>query len=555
MKSTTNPQIKRLSWPALPLHDPDLRVCGWDERAMNSGRAIGLLVRPGVVDRHPREGRLRFAVCGLRFTLPRSMASSSQSQIAAAGLALGDPKSQIPMDLMLGVSGLRGTIGGSLRPETVMRFASAYATYLKQNESPANGTHFVIAFGRDSRPSGPFVRDAAAAALVAAGVQVIDLDVATTPGVELMVKHLGCDAGMIATASHNPIIWNGIKLLNRQGMAPPPAAVAKIKALYDAGETSYVPVFDLCKPTSNSETNARHVKTILDYLDVNGISSKRFKVVLDSVNGAGCVSTMTMLSKLGCQVVHLYGEPTGQFGHEPEPTEKNLTHLAEEVKRQKAHVGFAQDPDADRLAIVDEHGVYIGEEYTLALCSKYVLSKKPGGIAVANLSTSRMIDDVAAAHGGRVIRTPVGEANGIDTMLRENAVVGGEGNGGVIDPRIVPGRDSLTAIAYMLALMTRENKTVSELVNSIPRYVIIKDKFECKREDANRAVEAVKAAFANEKCDTQDGIRIDWPDSWVHARPSNTEPIMRIIAEAPSRDVAQARITAVKTIVDRTLGR
>jgi phosphomannomutase len=457
--------------------------------------------------------------------------------------------------LMLGVSGLRGVVGASLTPDVVSRFASAYATYLKRNEKPANGSHFVLAFGRDTRPSGPFVRDAAVATLAASGIEVIDLDIATTPGVELMVRHLNADAGMIATASHNPIIWNGIKLLNRQGMAPPPAAVKQIKAIFEASETSYVPVSVLKPVRTNGETAAKHVRTIGELVDVMAIASKRFKVVLDSVNGAGCVSTMTLLSKLGCVVKHLHGEPTGQFAHEPEPTAANLTGLCEEVRKQKAHVGFAQDPDADRLAIVDEHGNYIGEEYTLALCSKYVLSKKPGGLAVANLSTSRMIDDVAAAHGGRVLRTPVGEANVIDAMLANGAVVGGEGNGGVIDPRVVPGRDSLTAIAYMLALMTRENKTVSELVASMPRYEIIKDKFECRREDADRAVAALKQAFAGEKFDEQDGLRIDWPDAWVHARASNTEPIMRIIAEAPTRAAAQQRIDSVKRVVDATLGR
>ncbi|MFT3787193.1 MAG: phosphoglucosamine mutase [Tepidisphaeraceae bacterium] len=455
--------------------------------------------------------------------------------------------------LMLGVSGLRGTVGETLTPDVVIRFANAYATYLRENEKPANGTHFRLVFGRDTRPSGTIVRDAAFAALTASGFEVIDLDIATTPAVELMTRQLNADAGMIATASHNPIIWNGVKLLTRAGMAPPPAAVTKIKALFDAQANSYVTVDRVIKPTTNTEANARHVRAITDLIDVNGIASKRFKVVLDSVNGAGCVSTMTLLSKLGCVVKHLHGEPTGQFAHEPEPTAANLVGLCDEVKKQKAAIGLAQDPDADRLAIVDEHGNYIGEEYTLALCSKFLLSKKAGGIAVANLSTSRMIDDIAAQYGGRVIRTPVGEANVIDTMLRENAVVGGEGNGGVIDPRVVPGRDSLTAIAYMLALMTRENKSVSELVASIPRYEIIKDKFDCKREDAERAVTACKAAFAGERFDTQDGLRIDWSDGWVHARASNTEPIMRIIGEAPTKELARLRIDAVRKVVDAAL--
>jgi len=292
---------------------------------------------------------------------------------------------------------------------------------------------------------------------------------------------------------------------------------------------------------------------VMEHIDVLGISTKRFKVVVDSVNGAGCITSATLLSKLGCQLVHINDKPDGQFPHEPEPTAQNLTALAAEVKRQRAHIGFAQDPDADRLAIIDENGTYIGEEYSLALAARWVLGKKPGGIAAANLSTSRMLDDIAAKYGGRVVRTPVGEANVIQAMLRENATIGGEGNGGVIDPRIVPGRDSLVGMAYVLSLMAETGKSIGQLVAELPRYEIVKTKFECRREDADRAVEAIKAEFTKEKVDTQDGIRIDWEASWVHARPSNTEPIMRIIAEAPDRATADQRIAAVQSVVDRVL--
>jgi phosphomannomutase len=313
-------------------------------------------------------------------------------------------------------------------------------------------------------------------------------------------------------------------------------------------------VQDLVQPVKNGETHALHVKRVMERVDVLGISSKRFKVVLDSVNGAGCVATATLLNKLGCQVIHLNATPNGQFAHEPEPTAQNLTALADEVRRQRAAVGFAQDPDADRVAIVDENGTYIGEEYSLALAAQLVLSKKPGAVAAANLSTSRMIDDIAAKFGGRVLRTPVGEANVVQAMLAGGATIGGEGNGGVIDPRIVPGRDSLVGMAYVLQLMASTGKTVSQLVAELPRYEIVKTKFECRREDANRAVEAVKQAFAKEKVDTQDGVRIDWAQAWVHARPSNTEPIMRIIAEAPDRAEAERRVAEVQRVVDQALG-
>ena len=454
--------------------------------------------------------------------------------------------------LMIGVSGMRGTVGGTLTPPVISRMAAAFAVYLRQNVAPANGTHLRVVFGRDSRPSGAWVRDAAASALTASGVEVIDLDIVTTPGVAMMVKHLNADAGVIATASHNPIQWNGLKFLNAQATALPPEQAERIKALYDAGATDWVRVEKLAQPRRNTETHALHVKRVLEYVDVLGISSKRFKVVLDSVNGAGCVTGATLLSKLGCQLIHLNATPDGQFPHEPEPTAANLTQLAGEVKRQRAAVGFAQDPDADRLAIVDENGTYIGEEYSLALAARLILAKKPG-VTAANLSTSRMLDDIAAKYGGRVARTPVGEANVVQAMLRDGAIIGGEGNGGVIDTRIVPGRDSLVGMAYVLQLMAETGKTMSQLVAELPRYEIVKTKFECRREDANRAVEAIKLEFAHERVDVQDGIRIDWENSWVHARPSNTEPIMRIIAEAPDRAAAEARIAAVRAVVDRVL--
>jgi phosphomannomutase len=455
--------------------------------------------------------------------------------------------------LMIGVSGMRGTVGGTLTPPVVSRMASAFAAWLHQGGSPANGKHYRVVFGRDSRPSGAWVRDAAAAALIASGVELIDLDVVTTPGVAMMVKHLGADAAMIATASHNPIQWNGLKLLNRDAVALPPEHANAVKKRYDEGATNFVRVQDLVPPVKNNETHALHVKRVLERVDVLGISSKRFKVVLDSVNGAGCVATATLLNKLGCQLVHMNNTPDGQFAHEPEPTAQNLTTLSDEVRRQRAAVGFAQDPDADRVAVVDENGTYIGEEFSLALAVKLILSKKPGGVTAANLSTSRMIDDIAAQHGGRVIRTAVGEANVVQAMLAHNATIGGEGNGGVIDPRIVPGRDSLVGMAYVLQLMAGTGKTVSQLVAELPRYEIVKTKFECRREDANRAVEALKKAFASEKVDTQDGIRIDWDRAWVHARPSNTEPIMRIIAEAPDRAEAERRVAEVQAVVDRVL--
>jgi len=368
----------------------------------------------------------------------------------------------------------------------------------------------------------------------------------------MMVRHLNADAGIIATASHNPIEWNGLKFVNRDAVAPPAPEAQAIVDFYHDSRSAYVPVEELIVPRHDTQTHALHVKRVLEHVDVLGISSKRYKVVLDSVNGAGCVSTATLLSKLGCQLVHLNGSPDGRFPHEPEPTEKNLASLTDDVRRHHAAVGFAQDPDADRLAIVDEAGTYIGEEYSLALCAKWILSRRPG-VTVTNLSSSRMLDDIAAACNSQVIRTPVGEANVVQAMVAHNAVIGGEGNGGVIDPRIVSGRDSLVGMAYVLQLMAATNLSISQLVAQIPRYQIVKTKFPCRREEANRVVAALKSRFASERIDAQDGIRIDWPRAWLHARPSNTEPIMRIIAEAPDRPTAENLIADAQSVVQETL--
>ncbi len=455
--------------------------------------------------------------------------------------------------LMIGVSGMRGTIGGSLTPRVVQRMSGAFAAWLKQR---CGDRRPVVVFGRDSRPSGMWVRDTVLGTLTAAGIEVIDLAVVTTPAVAIMVQHLKADAGVVATASHNPIEWNGLKFLTDRSVAPPPEDVAAIREFYDDEVLPTVSVEQLASPQHDPTAHAVHIKKVLDRVDVLGISTQAFKVVVDSVNGAGCVSCATLLSKLGVRLVHMHNTPNGQFPHEPEPTEANLQGLCEEVRRQKAAVGFAQDPDADRLAIVDENGRYIGEEYTLALAAKFVLGKKKGQNAVAgtNQSTSRMLNDIAAENGATVVRSAVGEANVINAMLENDAVIGGEGNGGVIDPRIVPGRDSLVAMAYVLQLMAESGKTLSELVAEIPSYVIVKDKLPLpKKEDAEPAIDLVAKKYDNENIDTSDGLRVDWPDGWVSVRASNTEPILRIIAEAPERDAAEARVSEVRKIVEASL--
>ena len=450
--------------------------------------------------------------------------------------------------LMIGVSGMRGIIGGSLTPAVVARMAAAFAVFVKKNPSVGGDRHHVVV-GRDSRPSGTFVRDVVTGVLTASGLDVVDLGVVTTPGTAMMTKHRGADAGVVVTASHNPVQWNGLKFLRHDAVTLPPADAAELRRLYDDGASTYARIGDVRPSTSDSQSHALHVRRVLERIDVLGVSTKRFKVVVDSVNGAGGVTSATLLSKLGTRLIHLNDTPDGRFPHEPEPTAANLTGLCEEVARQRADVGFAQDPDADRLAIVDERGRYVGEEYTLALCALHILRKKPGATIVANLSTSRMIDDIASKHGGTVVRTPVGEANVIQKMLEIGSVVGGEGNGGVIDPRVVPGRDSLVAMAYVLQLMADTGLALSELVAQIPSYAIVKDKLPlAAKEDAGPVLDAVSEHFRDENQNAEDGLRVDWPDGWVSVRASNTEPILRIIAEAPTEAAARARIAEVRRV-------
>ncbi|MFW6154658.1 MAG: phosphoglucosamine mutase [Planctomycetota bacterium] len=446
--------------------------------------------------------------------------------------------------LMVSVSGIRGQIGRTLTPEVAARFGAAFGTML--------GAGTTVVVGRDSRPSGPMIRSAVISGLLACGVKVIDLGLVTTPGVALMTRERNADGGVVITASHNPIEWNGIKFLRPNGLALSVDGAAELKRIWATGDYAYVAPAACGTETTDDSTHATHIARVLAIVDADAVAGRRFKVVLDSVNGAGCVGTARLLEQLGCEVVAMNAEPTGVFAHTPEPTEANLTDLCAETARRGAAVGFAQDPDADRLALVDERGTYIGEEYTLALCAAYVLSKRSGS-AAANLSTSRMIDDIAARHGGAVFRTPVGEANVAGRMLAEGCIIGGEGNGGIIDPRVVPVRDSMVGIALILAQLTETGKTLSALVDEIPRYAMIKTKFPCPAGAAPKVAAAAREHYAARKgaaFNDSDGLRIDLPAGWVHVRASNTEPIMRIIAEAPQRDAAEALVEEVRAIAE-----
>lgn len=425
------------------------------------------------------------------------------------------------MALMVSVSGVRGIVGQTLTPAVALEFAQAYGTLL-------GGGRLVL--GRDSRPSGPLFEAAAAAGLLATGCEVTHIGLVMTPTAGHAIRAGGYAGGLIITASHNPHQWNGLKFLDDLGVAPDPQRARRIADIRAAAEYRLIDS-GFTAPRVDTEAGTRHVQAVRDACEVDLASLRGLRVVLDSINGAGCVHTPAFLSQLGCELIHINGEPHGDFAHPPEPIREHLDGLCEAVRAHGAAVGFAQDPDADRLAIVDEKGRYIGEEYTLALATQFVLSRRPGLVAT-NLSTSRMVDDVAARFGTRVLRTPVGESHVARAMLAEGCVIGGEGNGGVIDPRVCYVRDSLSAMSLILQFMAATGRSISQLVADLPRYALVKQKMELPGERMGAATEAIARAFADQRPSTVDGVRIDFREGWVHVRASNTEPILRVIAEA-----------------------
>ncbi len=453
-------------------------------------------------------------------------------------------------ELIISVSGMRGIVGENLTPAIAAEYGCAFGSFLKGG---AGGPRPSVCVGRDSRVSGQMLASAVMAGLCAVGVEAIDLGLVTTPGVGIMLRHLGCRGGVIITASHNPLAYNGIKLLLDNGMAPPPETAAQIRRRFFDKRFAFAGSAQCGRVAVNSETDRIHVQKVLAVVQSQQVARRRYKIALDSVNGAGAPVAKRLLTELGCEIVAMNDEPTGLFAHEPEPTAANLGGLCERVRQAGADVGFAQDPDADRLAIVDENGLYIGEEYTLTLAAKHVYSSRTG-TAAANLSTSRMIDDVAKAAGGRVIRTPVGEANVAGAMLANDCIIGGEGNGGVIDLRVGPIRDSLVAMALVLQLMAQTGQTVSQQVRQIGSYYMHKDKFAADAGQAERIIAQTKQRFAGAAMDTSDGCRFDFDDGWVHLRTSNTEPVMRIIVEARDEAAARRYIDAVSEIRESALG-
>jgi len=448
--------------------------------------------------------------------------------------------------LIISVSGMRGIVGENLTDSVATDYARAFGAFLKEN-CKEKKQKLSVSIGRDSRPSGKQLLSAVAEGLCDVGIDVVDLGIVTTPSVGIMLRQLGCAGGVVITASHNPSQYNGIKLLLDNGVAPPGDAAKLIRQYFFDKHFDLVDSSDCGKITSGRQADITHINKVLEIIDRDTITAKKFKVILDSVNGAGGRITKILLAELGCEVFAINDEPTGLFAHPPEPISENLKGLCETVKTEGADIGFAQDPDADRLAIVDENGSYIGEEYSLALSAKYIFSKKTG-TAATNLSTSRMIDDIAEKVGGRVIRTAVGEAHVAAAMFEHDCIIGGEGNGGVIDLRVGPVRDSLVGIALVLQLMAETGKTVSRLVDEIGGYYMRKDKFTADTLQAQQIFNLAKMAFADAKLDTTDGCKFDFDDGWLHLRASNTEPVIRIIVEAKDRCTAEKYVDEVLSI-------
>ena len=455
--------------------------------------------------------------------------------------------------LMVSVSGVRGTVGASLTPQVALDFGCAFGSML--------GAGSAVVIGRDSRPSGPAIGSAVTAGLLACGVNVLELGIASTPGIALMTSTLSTDGGVVITASHNPEQYNGIKFLQPSGTGLTAARAGELKEIRQRGEFKFADSLTQGQLSQNTSANETHVKAVCDICNISNISTiqavsaANFKVVVDSVNGAGCVETPMLLESLGCRMVHLNGKPTGLFAHRPEPIAENVTELCKVVKDQGAAVGFAQDADADRLAIVDEKGNFIGEEYTLTLAAAFMLSHRKGAVAT-NLVTSRMIDDIASSAGCEVIRTATGEANVVEGLLQNECIMGGEGGGGVIYPPVVPVRDSLVGMAFILQYLAETGKPLSELVAQIPSYVMIKTKIPCRADDSAKVITAVRKDFSSQGdavFNDTDGLRIDLPQGWVSVRPSNTEPIMRITAEAAEAADAESLVERVGGIAEKTV--
>jgi len=437
---------------------------------------------------------------------------------------------------MISVSGIRGRVGFGLTPEVFARYAAAFGAW-----ALAKGPSRAVVLGRDSRVSGPLFHQVARAALESVGADVIDLGITTTPTLQMAVEHHHAAGGLGITASHNPIEWNALKFIGADGLFLSAADGVAMRALID--DIPYA-TWDLLGVTRfDGDAVARHIDAVLalPMINIEAIRARKFRVAYDACRGAGGIVIPRLLELLGCEVHAIELEPDGRFPRPPEPVPDNLGPLCTLVKETGADIGFATDPDVDRLAMVDDRGVAIGEDYTLALAARVVLKHHQGPV-VTNLSTSLVVDDQAAEAGVQVLRAPVGEVNVAMAMRAANAVIGGEGNGGVILPELHLGRDAPLGVALLLQMLVDAGEPLSAVVGRYPRYAIIKDKLDRPAAPLDAVYAALRDAFPDATADTQDGLRLGWPDRWVHVRPSGTEPIVRVIAEGPTVEAARALV-------------
>ena len=444
--------------------------------------------------------------------------------------------------LMVSVSGVRGRIGEALTPEVVARFAAGFGAW-----ACGNGGSRRVVVGRDSRVSGPMLHRATIAALQSVGCDVIDVGMAPTPTIQLAVEHHHAAGGLAITASHNPIEWNALKFIGPSGLFLDGDEGAAMRRVVD-GVIPRASWDALGSVQSDDAAVARHLDAVLalPFLNVAGIRQRRFRVALDCVRGAGGVIMPALLERLGCEVAAINLETDGRFPRPPEPIAANLGDLERLVRESRADLGLATDPDVDRLALVSDAGLAIGEDWTLALAVRLALRYRPGPVVV-NLSTSRIVDDVARERGARVVRAPVGEVNVAVRMRAERAAIGGEGNGGVILSELHLGRDAPVAVALVLQMLCEDNVPLSRVVEGYPRYVIVKDKIDRPNAPLDTVYQSLREGFPEAEVDTQDGLRLAWSDRWVHVRPSGTEPIVRVIAEAPSEVEARALVARCRT--------
>jgi phosphomannomutase len=447
------------------------------------------------------------------------------------------------MTLIKSISGIRGTIGGAvgenLTPIDAVKFAAAYGTWLKNDR---NKETYRVVVGRDARISGNMIQDLVMNTLVGLGIHVIDLGLSTTPTVEVAVPLEHADGGIILTASHNPKQWNALKLLNSKGEFLNGVEGAKILEIADKDGFDFAEVDDLGKITKNDAYIDIHIDEVLDLdlVDADLVRKANFKVVVDGVNSTGGIAIPLLLDRLGVNTVKLYCEPNGQFPHNPEPLKEHLTDISELVVKENADLGIVVDPDVDRLALICNDGEMFGEEYTLVACADYVLSKTKGN-TVSNMSSSRALRDVTEKHGGVYKASAVGEVNVVELMKKNNAVIGGEGNGGIIYPSSHYGRDSLVGVALFLTHLAEKQISIRELRDSYPSYFMSKNKIQLTPQiDVDAILIAMQEKYAHENITTIDGVKIDFTDNWVHLRKSNTEPIIRIYTEAISQDLADA---------------